>query len=170
MCVCVFTPRAPVQTLKQLFLLCGMKIGKIVLLIPWQLFDLVQCKPLVKEFNNFVDSKKSKNCTKLHLQLAFEEVVCTEEFANTGLFCKTIDRSGNRNSCANIGRNFKSCNLTEEQFVSKETACTSLGPVGPKMTMKPDGVLMSGMSYKFHEGASETAAHHQPVAGQRPQA
>ncbi len=131
-----------------------MKIKILALLIPWQLSDLVPCKPLVKEFiSTVVDSKKSKICTKLHLQLAFEEVVCTEEFANIGLFCKTIVSAGNRKSCANIGRNFKLNYLTEKQCVN-ETDCYSLGPVGPKMTMKPDGVLLSGMSYKLHERTS----------------
>ena len=79
-----------------------------------------------------------------------------EEFANIGLFCKTIGRSGNRKSSANIGRNFKPCNLTEKQLVSKEINCSSLGPVGAKM--KPDGVLMSGISYKLQEGARNSSA------------
>ena len=42
----------------------------------------------------------------------------------------------------------------EAVCMSNETDCYSLGPVGPKMTMKPDGVLMSGMSYKLHERTS----------------
>ncbi len=71
---------------------CGMKIEKFVLLIPWQLSDLVQCKPLVKEFiSTVVDSKKSKICTKLHLQLAFDEVDRLEEFANRGLSARPVN-------------------------------------------------------------------------------
>ena len=132
-------------------------IAKIlVLLLPWHLVDLVHCKSLVEIFNTVLDSKKEKFAQSLQLRIAFEEVVCTEEFANTGLFCKTIDRAGNRKSCANIGRNFKSCNLTDKQFVSKEINCSSLGPVGAKM--KPDGVLMSGISYKLQEGARNSSA------------
>ena len=116
-----------------------MKSANLVLLLPWHSVDLVRCKPLVKEFNDtVVDPIKEEFA--LQLQLAFEEVDHLEEFANIGLFSKTSVQSSNRQPCANIGENFKSCNLTGKQLVSKEKNRSSLGPVGGKMTMKPDGV------------------------------
>ena len=107
-------PRAPVQTLKQLIQSCLMIAKTLVLLLPWYLVDLVHCKSLVDVFNSVVDPKKEKFAQSLQLQIAFEEVVCIEEFTNIGLFCKTIGRSGNRKYSADIGRNFKPCNLTEK--------------------------------------------------------
>ena len=94
---------------------------------------------MVADFNNcYTNENEQFLCTKLHCSFDLE-VVCAEEFANTGLFCKTIDRAGNRKSCANIGRNFKSCNLTDKQFVSKEINCSSLEPVGIEMTSNEGG-------------------------------
>ncbi len=124
-----------------LFHLVWMIAKNLVLLLPWHLVDLVHCKSLVDVFNSVVDPKKEKFAQSLQLQIAFEEVVCTEEFTNIGLFCKTIDRSGSRKPSANIGRNFKSCNLTEKQFVSKEINCSSLGPAGIGMTSNGGGAV-----------------------------
>ena len=102
---------------------------------------MVHCKSLVDVFNSVVDPKKEKFAQSLQLQIAFGEVVCIEEFTNIGLFCKTIGRSGHRKSSANIGRNFKPCNLTEKQLVSKEINCSSLGPAGIEMTSNGGGAV-----------------------------
>ena len=67
--VCEYVCRARLFKLsKQLFLLRGMEINNFVLLIPWQLFDLVQCKPKVADFNDtVVETFKKQICTKLQL-------------------------------------------------------------------------------------------------------
>ena len=140
-CVSGYAARACSNSQTAYSIFVWMKAKNLVLLLPWHLVDLVHCKSLVDVFNTVVDPKKEKFAQSLQLQIAFEEVVCIEEFTNIGLFCKTIDRSGNRQPSANIGRNFKSCNLTEKQFVSKEINCSSLGPAGIGMTSNGGGAV-----------------------------
>ena len=163
-------PRAPVQTFRQLIESCLMIAEILVLLLPWHLVDLVHCKSLVDVFNTVVDPKKEKFAQRLQLQIAFEEVDHLEEFTNIGLFSKTSVQSSNRNSCANIGRNFKHFGkftglcaepiyLTGKQCLSKEKYCTERGPVGTTMEpVKPGGVLSSGVSYKLQDGAQRNSS------------
>ena len=138
-----------------------MKAKNLVLLLPWHSVDLVRCKTVVDVFNTVVDPNKEKFAQRLQLQIAFEEVDCLEEFTNIGLFCKTSARSSNRNSCANIGRNFKSCYLTESQFVSKKETNCSLEPVGIEMTSNEGGgasSLTSGLSYKLQQDGGRNSS------------
>ena len=165
-------PRAPVQTLKQLIESCLMIAKSLVLLLPWHFVDLVHCKTVVDVFNTVVDPNKEKFAQRLQLQIAFEEVDHLEEFTNIGLFSKTSVQSSNRNSCANIGRNFKHFGkftglcaepiyLTESQFVSKQETNCSLEPVGIEMTSHEGGrasSLTSGLSYKLQQDGGRSSS------------
>ncbi len=141
-----------------------MKAKSLVLLLPWHFVDLVHCKSLVKEFNDtVVESYEKEICTKLQLDCC----ICIQlSGANNCSVIKPFVTSGNRKSIANIGGNFKVFGkftglfatpnfLTGKTVASIETDRTERGPVGATMAerkeLKPDGVLMSGMSYKLRE-------------------
>ena len=134
-----------------------------VLLIPWQLSDLIQCKPKVKDFNDTVVEPYDKEiCTKLQLDCC----ICKQlKGANNCSVIKPFVSFGNSKPIANIGVNFKLFGkfvevraepnfLTETQCLSKEKYCIG-GPVGVTMEpVKPDGAgrsssLTSGLSYRL---------------------
>ena len=86
-------------------LICLMISKNLVLLIPWHLSDLVQCKPLVIDFNDTVVEPYDKEiCTKLQLDCC----ICKQlKGANNCSVIKTFVSFGNSKSIANIGVNFK---------------------------------------------------------------